>query len=96
MLELPPGAELLATGERCPIAAYTVDEHVLCVQGHPEFVPDLAGSLYRSRVERIGAREVSEALATLDRPLHRATVADWLIDTINASRHRRGYAAEHS
>ena len=86
VLELPAGAELVATSERCAVAAYTVDDHVLCVQGHPEFVPDLAGSLYRSRVERIGAEPVEAALTTLDRNLHRFEVADWLIETVRQSR----------
>jgi len=86
VLELPDGARLLATGDRCKVAGYTVDDHVLCVQGHPEFVPDLAGSLYRSRVERIGADAVDEALSTLDRSLDRFTVADWLIATIRTAR----------
>ncbi len=86
VLELPAGAELFASSERCKVAGYTVDDHVLCVQGHPEFGPELAGSLYRSRIERIGAEPVSDALATLDRTLDRHTVADWLIATIHSAR----------
>jgi GMP synthase-like glutamine amidotransferase len=34
---LPPGAKLLASSMFCPIAAYTVDNHIFCVQAHPEF-----------------------------------------------------------
>ena len=86
VLELPDGAELIATSERCSIAGFTVDDHVLCVQGHPEFVPDLAASLYRSRIKRIGAEPVSDALGTLDRELDRFTVADWLLDTVRSQR----------
>ena len=82
VLEVPDGALLLASAERCPVAAYSVDDHVLCVQGHPEFVPDLARSLYRSRVERIGAEPIAEALATLDRPLDNAEVARWLASVV--------------
>ena len=77
---------MIATSERCAIAGFTVDDHVLCVQGHPEFVPDLAASLYRSRVERIGAEPVTDALGTLDRELDRFTVADWLLDTVRGQR----------
>jgi GMP synthase-like glutamine amidotransferase len=80
VLELPDGAELLASAPTCPIAGYTIGERVLSVQGHPEFGPELAGSLYRSRVERIGAAPIEAALATLGRPLDRARVADWIVE----------------
>lgn len=77
--ELPAGAELVASAPTCPVAGFRVGPRVLTVQGHPEFGPDLARSLYRSRVERIGAEPIAAALATLDRPLHRQRVADWVI-----------------
>jgi GMP synthase-like glutamine amidotransferase len=37
VLELPPHATLLASSEFCPIAAFTLDNHIFCVQAHPEF-----------------------------------------------------------
>jgi GMP synthase-like glutamine amidotransferase len=37
VFELPPGATLLASNAHCPIAAYAIDQQVLCVQPHPEF-----------------------------------------------------------
>ncbi len=82
VFELPPGATLLASAHRCPIAGYTIDDTVLCVQAHPEFVPDLAASLYRSRVDRIGHDQIGDALGTLDRPLDRSLVGGWLLDTV--------------
>ena len=85
MVELPVGSELFASAATCPLAAYTIDDRVLCVQGHPEFDPIVCGSIYRSRVERIGAEPVAKALTTLDRPIHRATVVGWMVDTV---RHR--------
>lgn len=83
VMELPDGAELLAHSERCPIGAYTVGDRVLCVQGHPEFVPDLAASLYRHRAEigRIPTDEVAAALPTLSHPLDRVAAARWLAAT---------------
>lgn len=77
VLELPDGAELLASAPTCPVAGYTIGDRVVTVQGHPEFGPELAASLYRSRVERIGAEPVAAALDTLERPLARQRVADW-------------------
>lgn len=85
LIALPDGAELFATSDRCPVAGYTVGSNVLCVQGHPEFVPDLAASLYRSRIERIGLDNVTSALDSLDRPLDSLLVGRWVIDTIRSS-----------
>lgn len=82
---LPAGATLFASSERCPVAGFTVDDNVLCVQAHPEFVPELAESLYRSRVARIGETQVCHALETLGRPLDRHLVADWMLTTLSAA-----------
>jgi GMP synthase-like glutamine amidotransferase len=38
VLTLPVGATLLAKSDFCPIAAYSVDDNVFCIQPHPEFV----------------------------------------------------------
>ena len=32
VLEVPPGATLLASSERCPVEMYAVGDHVLCIQ----------------------------------------------------------------
>ncbi|MBM36777.1 MAG: hypothetical protein CL460_06380 [Acidimicrobiaceae bacterium] len=85
VLTLPREAELLATAPTCPVGAYTVSNNVMCIQGHIEFVPELAASLYRSRIERIGSSAVDAALGSLDRPLDRAEVARWLLQTIEQS-----------
>lgn len=86
VLDLPEGAELLAAATTCPIAGYTVGDRVLTVQAHPEFGPELAGSLYRSRVERIGAEPIARALDSLSSPLDRARVSDWIIDFVRGGR----------
>ncbi len=86
VLDLPEGADLFASADGCPIAGFTVGNYVFCVQGHPEFSAELARSLYSSRVERIGAAPVSAALATLDRPLDRSRVGDWIVDFVRSSR----------
>lgn len=74
--------DLIATAATCPVGAFTVGTNVMCVQGHPEFVPPLAASLYESRTDRIGSDAVVEALATLKQPLNRHDVAHWLLQTI--------------
>ena len=80
VFELPHGAELLASAPTCPVAGYTDGDRILAVQAHPEFGPDLARSLYRSRVGRLGADRVETALSTLGRPLDRGRVSDWIVE----------------
>jgi GMP synthase-like glutamine amidotransferase len=77
VVELPPGAELVATSEHAPIAVFRRGR-VLGIQGHPEFVPAYADALMRGRIERIGRPTVEAARATLATPTDHAAVATWL------------------
>lgn len=77
---LPDGAELVATADYCPVGAYRIGDHVFCVQGHPEFVPELSRILMEKRREVIGAEVVDEALDTLHEPPDSARVVAWMAD----------------
>src|SRR5690606_32280545 len=75
VVRLPEGAQLVATADYCPVGAYRIDDHVFCVQGHPEFVPDLCRALIEKRREALGPATADAGLASLDRPLdHRRVV----------------------
>ena len=78
VVELPEGAEVLATADYCPVGAYRVGDLVFCVQGHPEFVPELSRGLLGKRRERIGAEVCDPALDSLSAPLDHDTVASWM------------------
>lgn len=54
VLALPAGARLLASSDFCPVAAFSVDNRVLCVQPHPEFDEDYAAFLLNSRRHVLG------------------------------------------
>jgi GMP synthase-like glutamine amidotransferase len=77
VVQLPPGAELVATSAHAPIAAYRRGR-VLGLQGHPEFVAPYADALMTERVERIGEPVVRASRATLDTPTDHAVVAAWI------------------
>lgn len=74
---LPPGAELLARTPTAPIAAFQVGS-LVGIQGHPEFTPAYLDALLASRIERIGATEVSAARATLTTPTDHVELTTWL------------------
>lgn len=75
---LPEGAELIAAAEYCPVGAYRIEDHVFCVQGHPEFVPELSRILMERRREAIGHEVVEAGLASLEEPLDQELVVDWI------------------
>jgi GMP synthase-like glutamine amidotransferase len=77
VLELPSGAELLASAPTCPVAAFTAGR-ALAIQGHPEFTAALARSLHRKRLGAVGPERVADADASLDTPLDRDRVGAWI------------------
>jgi GMP synthase-like glutamine amidotransferase len=79
VVALPEGAELLATSEHAPIAAFQVGS-LLGFQGHPEFSPGFAAALMHRRADRIGAETVADARQTLDTPTDAAAIARWIGD----------------
>lgn len=77
---LPEGAELIATAEYCPVGAYRIGDHVFCVQGHPEFVPELSRILMGKRRDVIGGDVVDTALATLDGRIDGGRIVAWMAE----------------
>ncbi len=77
---LPGGAEVIATSDYCPVGAYRIGDRVFCVQGHPEFVPELSRILMERRRSIIGDEVVDEAMGTLDGPVDGARTVAWMAD----------------
>jgi homoserine trans-succinylase len=43
--EVPEGAKVLASSDKTGVEMFSVDEHVLGIQGHPEYTKDILLSL---------------------------------------------------
>ena len=65
VFELPEGATLLASSTFCPVAAFAIKQDVLCVQAHPEFVPDYSAFLLNKRRARLGEAQYSASMDSL-------------------------------
>jgi GMP synthase-like glutamine amidotransferase len=77
---LPEGAEVIASAEYCPIGAYRIGDRVFCVQGHPEFVPQLSRMLMVRRRDVIGTDVVDAGIRSLDGPLDQELVVRWIAE----------------
>jgi GMP synthase (glutamine-hydrolysing) len=75
---LPTGSEVLGTNEHCPNAMFTVGDHFLGIQGHPEFTVPYIDALVLSRLERIGQPAVDEARESLTKEVHADILTTWI------------------
>jgi GMP synthase-like glutamine amidotransferase len=79
VLELPAGARLLASSDFCPVAAFAVDDHVFCVQAHPEFVEAYSGYILNNRRESLGETVYRNGMASLSDGHDGADVARMMV-----------------
>ena len=83
---LPAGATLLARSEFCPIAAYSVQDHVFCIQPHPEFVEDYNAWILSKRPESVSADRRDAVRAEMALPHDGLDVARFMRDFIEGAR----------
>ncbi|OEC35307.1 GMP synthase-Glutamine amidotransferase [Pseudomonas cuatrocienegasensis] len=76
---LPENATLLASSPFCPIAAYCIEDQVLCFQGHPEFIHDYSRALLDIRQQHIGEPVYQRAVESLQHDHQGSTVAEWMM-----------------
>lgn len=77
---LPPGGQQIADSDACPIGGFVVGDHILCLQGHPEFRPGYAAALLEARREQIGEDAWRRAMASLEEPVDSNRVGRWMLN----------------
>jgi len=78
--ELPPGAQLIATNDFCPLAGFTNGDRVLTFQGHPEFRKAYSRDLMNVRRARIGENVWRSGMASLKMETHQSLVGRWILN----------------
>ncbi len=81
---LPPGARLLASSKFCPHAAFAISDHILALQGHPEFTKAYAEFLMRKRRPLLGAA-FEPGLRSLDQATDAGAIARWIAQFLAGS-----------
>ena len=82
---LPPGARTVVSNDHCENAGFVVGDHVLTLQGHPEFSAEYSEAIMAFRHDMIGAERVSQGRASLVTHRHEGLrVARWMVDFLSA------------
>ncbi len=83
---LPARARLFAANDFCPYGGFTVDDHIVTFQGHPEFEKGYSRALMDLRREILGESVYEEGVASLDKPTDEDIVARWILKFIQGAR----------
>ncbi|MDN5849059.1 MAG: GMP synthase [Nitrococcus sp.] len=75
----PPGARQLAGSAFCRYAMLQVADHMLTLQGHPEFSKNYARTLINRRRANIGQQAYDAGLASLALDVDDGIAAQWII-----------------
>jgi len=84
VVRLPERAEVFASTALCPYSGYTIGDHILTFQGHPEFSKGYSRALMDLRRELLGEPLYSTGVESLRAPVHQTLVGRWIINFIAA------------
>jgi GMP synthase-like glutamine amidotransferase len=76
------GSVTLAGSDECPNAMCRIGDHILTVQGHPEFSRAYSERLYGLRREELGDEIVDGGLESLGRPVDSSLFVRWFLSFI--------------
>jgi GMP synthase-like glutamine amidotransferase len=65
VVKLPPNAKNFLSDDFCPYAGFTIGQHIVTLQGHPEFSAQYSEKLFTYRAEVIGEPTCSKGIHSL-------------------------------
>lgn len=83
VIELPKGVEILASNARCPYFMMQIGQHMLTIQGHPEFSRAYSQALIEDRADLYGEAMSEQGLRSLQQPVDDELMAQWIIRFFN-------------
>jgi GMP synthase-like glutamine amidotransferase len=85
VVELPARAQRFASTSFCPNSGFTIDEHILTFQGHPEFAKGYSHALLDLRRQILGEALYNTGVASLEQPVHQSLIGRWIINFVAGS-----------
>lgn len=86
---LPAGAQLLASSDFCPNAAFSLEGRVLCFQGHPEFTHDFSRALLQIRQGIYTPEFYARCMESLQQAHDGQQVGHWMLEFVASARAKR-------
>jgi GMP synthase-like glutamine amidotransferase len=83
VIDVPAQAAVLASSDFCPNAALQIGDHILTLQGHPEFVSGYSRAIIEFRRELIGEDVYHKGLESLQDAPATDRMAHWIIDFLH-------------
>ena len=85
VLTLPPGAQTVVRNDHCEHGGFLMGDHVLTLQGHPEFIDAYSEEIMAFRYDMIGAKCVAKGRESLIEHDHEGDrVARWMLNFLAA------------
>jgi len=78
VVELPPGARVVAGSAFCPYGMLAYGDAAMSVQLHPEFSPAYSTALISGRSDLYPAAQADAAIESLQRPDDHVRAAEWI------------------
>jgi GMP synthase-like glutamine amidotransferase len=87
VVKLPPQARVFAGSDFCPYGGFTIGDHIVTFQGHPEFVKGYSRALMELRHEILGDTVYEAGVTSLAQPTHEQVVARWILNFLHQAGH---------
>lgn len=79
VMELPVGAEILASSDFCPYYMLQIGSNILSIQGHPEFTKSFSEELMHYRRHLLGEEVFQKGIESLNGHKDDQLLAHWMV-----------------
>ncbi len=80
VISLPDSARIIAGSEFCPVGGFVVGDHILTLQGHPEFNKEYSRTLIEMRRQVLGEGCYEKGCLSLASETQEALIARWILN----------------
>ncbi len=82
--KLPKGAKLIASTKTCPIASFSIENHIFTLQSHPEYTKEFSRYLMEKRRGRFTPELYQQGVKSLECDLDDKLIFQWLVNFLRS------------